>query len=131
MSKSKENSTHYLCPGKDHFLSEQKKSKDLSPEMFKKLVTRRIREVNPDEEYAMPETEDERRSFEAILEKISGESNFLPVSFLFRIGPQRNLPRTRLWRCRVDPCAVRCHDRNKFLRLKPPVRSVVYTLDPS
>ena len=82
MSKSKENSTHYLCPGKDHFLSEQKKSRDLSPEMFKKLVTRRIREVNPDEEYAMPETEDERRSFEAILEKISGESNFLPVSFL-------------------------------------------------
>ncbi len=71
-------STAGLSPGKSQFV----KSQDLAPSIFRRLVARRIRSAKPGEDFMLPKSEKDRKKFEAILEKINNEPNFLPVSFL-------------------------------------------------
>lgn len=56
-------------------------SHDLDPTLFRRLVTRRLRQATG-ELTALAETEDERRELEISLEKIHRTADFLPASFL-------------------------------------------------
>lgn len=67
-----------LCPGKETSIQ----SHDLKPEIFRRLVARRARQVMKTEELHL-ETRAERKKVEAVyLEKVNLEANFLPAKFL-------------------------------------------------
>jgi len=66
------------CPGEKGFI---KKTKDLLPGIFRRLVDRRTRQlVNP--KHPASKNETTRRKLEKELEKIHLQANFLPASFL-------------------------------------------------
>lgn len=72
--------TEPKVPGKEHFL---KDARDLTPTAFRRLVSRRAREVTH-ERLPFVEEEDERREMEAMIaEKVDLEPDFLPAKFLY------------------------------------------------
>ncbi|TMU50686.1 trypsin-like peptidase domain-containing protein [Flagellimonas algicola] len=69
-----------LCPDEKSFL---KKTNVIEQSMFRKLVARRSRILNPKEDFKIADNEDDRREVEKmVLEKVNLERDFLPVSFL-------------------------------------------------
>lgn len=82
--KGKSKKKEALCPGKEKFID----SVDLAPSVFRDLVAKRARAYDPDTDFPldpahMKDPEKNRRDQEAlILEKVSEEADFLPVSFL-------------------------------------------------
>lgn len=58
-----------------------KSSNDIDPTLFRRLVTRRVRQMTG-KPIPLAQTEDERRELESTLEKVHKAADFLPVGFL-------------------------------------------------